>query len=73
METVMTQCNFSQREYTPSSDSVVDNLRVNAERPDIPEAAKFTLINDSSPSPGLGTSVTGALAAGFACGVALLF
>ena len=69
----MTQCNFSEREYTPRSDSVVDNLRVSAERPDIPEGAEFTLINDSPPSPGLGTGVTGALAAVVACGVALLF
>lgn len=69
----MTQCNFSQRDYAPSSDAVVNNLRVNAERPDIPEGANVTLINDSPPSPGLHTGFTGALAVGVACGVALLF
>lgn len=69
----MTRCNFSQREYTPSSDTVVDNLRVSAERPDLPEGTNVNLINDSPPSPGLSTGFTGALAAGVACGVALLF
>ena len=73
MDSIMNQCSFPQREYTPTSDSVVDNIRVSAERPDLPEGANVTLINDSPPSPGLYSGFTGALAAGVACGVALLF
>lgn len=69
----MTGCNFSEREYTPSSDSLADNLRISAEKPDLPEGANVTVVNDSPPSPALRTSFTGALAAGVACGVALFF
>lgn len=67
----MNQCNYSLQEYTPSSDSVVDNVQVSAERPEIPEGASVAVVNDSPPSPGLGRSFTGLLAAGAACGIAL--
>ena len=73
VEAVMNQCNYSLRDYTPNRDSVVDNLRVSADRPDIPEGANVTLVNDSPPSPGLGNSFTPVLAAGVAFGVALFF
>lgn len=69
----MNQCNYSMKDYSPSSDSAADNIRVNAERPELPEGASVTLVNDSPPSPGLGTGFTGVLAAGAACGIALLF
>lgn len=73
MENVMNQCNYSLKDYTPNSDSVVSNLRVSAEKPELPEGASVTLVNDSPPSPGPGSSFTRILAAGAACGIALIF
>ena len=73
MENVMNQCNYSLKEYTPNSDSVVDSIRVSADRPELPEGANVTVVSDSPPSPGLGNSFTPVLAAGMACGIALFF
>lgn len=72
MQSVMNQCKFSDGEYTPSSDSVVNDIRVDAERPTLPEGADASLVNDSPPSPGRNAGFTGALAAAVVCGIAFM-
>lgn len=72
MQSVMNQCKFLDGEYTPSSDSEVNSIRVEAERPALPEGADATLVNSSLPSSGINTGFIRAIAVAVACVVAFM-
>lgn len=72
MRSVMNQCEFSDEEYTPSDDSVVNDIRVGAERPTLPDGAAASLDNASPPSPARNADITWALVMGVACAIAFM-
>ena len=72
MGEIMNQCQFGEQVYTDVSDDIVDNLVVKAVAPTFSAGIDSSLLSDSPPSPRHGTGFAGALAAGVACGLALL-
>lgn len=72
MQSVMNQCKFLDGEYTPSSDSVVNNIRVDAERPTLPEGADASLANTSPRSPERNVGFGMGLLVSVVCGIALI-
>jgi len=72
MGVIMDQCQFAEQVFTDKSDAVVNNVRIKAVAPTLPAGIDSSLISDSPPSPRHGTGFAGALAAGVACGLALL-
>lgn len=68
----MNQCQFAEQVYGDTSDKIVDNVRVKASPPSLAATSGGTLVSYSPPSPRHATGFAGALAAGVACGLALL-
>ncbi len=72
MQSVMNQCKFVDGEYAPSSDSEVNDIRVDAERPTLPAGAGASLASDSPPFPGGNLGIYWALVVGVAGAIAFL-
>lgn len=72
MRSVMNQCEFSNGEYTPSSDSVVNDIQVDAERPTLPEGVDASVVSSSPRSPARHTGITWVLVVGVVCGMAFI-
>ena len=74
MYIIMDQCNFTSTTYTPSRQSVVNNVRVSATRPTLLSSNSNAMVS-AAPSSfihvGSG-SLLSAVAAGVVCGLALM-
>jgi hypothetical protein len=48
MNVIMTTCNFSPLEYTTDKDRVVNNIRVEATRPDIMRGENAAIVSEAA-------------------------
>jgi len=73
MNIIMSRCNFTEETYDPSRETAVFNVRVQASRPTVAPDTNNALISDSPPSPKFQNSFMGAVVAGVACGIAMMW